>query len=351
MNHITGARAALLVLIAGITSATLLGCRSFSLDPGAQQQQGGVGVVDGAPKEPPTEFPNKEGSLKFLAFGDFGTGEKSQYDLANQMIELHDRFKFELVILLGDNLYGSERPQDFELKFERPYKALLDAGVKFKASLGNHDAREMKNYKHFDMQDKLYYSFKAPKQSARFYALESTYMTPEQVSWIGDELKNTTDEWKIPFFHHALYSSARAHGSTDSLRKSLEPLFIRYNVSTVFSGHDHTYERTKPQNGIVYFVVGSAGKLRPGNLNRRSPLTAKGFDTDLVFFAGEIDGDNMTFQAIAKSGAIVDSGTIIRRKPTSPLSLRWPSPVPPSASHYPSPRQTASGSATRSARR
>ena len=348
---VSARRTPLTLLLTVVATVSLLSCRTGLRDPSQQPQQGGVGVVDGGPKEAPTECRNKEGSIKFLAFGDFGTGEPAQYALAKQMIDLHARFKFELVILLGDNLYGSERPQDFENKFEKPYKPLLDAGVKFKASLGNHDAREMKTYDKFDMGDKLFYSFKAPKQSVRFYALESTYMTQEQLTWIADELKNTTDDWKIPFFHHALYSSARAHGSTDALRKSLEPLFIRYNVSAVFSGHDHTYERTKPQNGIVYFVVGSAGKLRPGDLNPRSPLTAKGNDRDLVFFAGEIDGDNLVFQAIAKSGAVVDSGTIIRRKPAQPLSLHLPAPVPPSVSHSPSPSRTASGSGPRSANR
>ena len=296
-------------------------------------QPAGPAVASGppSPTEPPVPLPNADGSLKFLAFGDFGTGEPSQYELAKQMIALKSRFDFDLVILLGDNIYGSERPQDFVTKFERPYKPLLDGGVKFRASLGNHDAREQARYPQFGMDDKLYYTFKASRQSVRFFALESTYMEPKQLAWIESELKGSTDEWKIAYFHHPLYSSARAHGSTRALRDDLAPLFIRYNVSVVFSGHDHAYERIKPQDGVVYFVVGSAGKLRPGDLNRASPLTAKGFDTDLAFFAGEIDGDNMIFQAISRTGAIVDSGIVIRRKETKrpepmamlDLARRW----------------------------
>jgi hypothetical protein len=139
-------------------------------------------------------LPNQPDSLKFLAFGDFGTGEPAQYELAKQMTLLREHFPFEMVVLVGDNLYGAERPQDFKVKFEQPYKPLLDSGVKFYASLGNHDAREQKNYPPFNMNDKLYYSFKAPKQSVRFYAFESTYMTPEQVTWIGDE-----DASRAPF--------------------------------------------------------------------------------------------------------------------------------------------------------
>src|SRR5262247_292099 len=71
-------------------------------------------------------LPNREGSLKFAILGDFGTGDRVQYQLAEQMAKVLARFKYELVVLVGDNLYGSERPQDFEKKFETPYKPLLD---------------------------------------------------------------------------------------------------------------------------------------------------------------------------------------------------------------------------------
>ena len=54
------------------------------------------------------------------------------------------------------------------------------------------------------------------------------------------------------------------------------------DVSVVFTGHDHFYERVKPQKGIPYFVVGSGGKLRSGNLDRSTGLTARGFDQDLT---------------------------------------------------------------------
>jgi 3',5'-cyclic AMP phosphodiesterase CpdA len=343
------ARPPVLTVVAAVIA--LLSCTNPATLARGDQQQAGAAVVAGSTPAAPTEFPNHADSLKFIAFGDFGTGEPDQYALAKQMAAFHGRFKFELAVLLGDNLYGSERPQDFVRKFEEPYRPLIDAGVKFKASLGNHDAREMRNYKYFDMQDKLFYSFKAPKQSVRFYAFESTYMTPEQLSWIENELKTTGDDWKIPFFHHPLYSSARAHGSTLALRESLEPLFIRYNVSIVLSGHDHVYERTKPQNGIVYFVVGSGGKLRSGDLQPGSPLTARGFDADLAFFAGEIEGDNLVFQVISRVGRVVDSGIIIRRKPASQRQLPLAALAAFWALRSPSPLQTAAGSRGQSANR
>jgi hypothetical protein len=118
---------------------------------------GQAATVAVPPRQPAatTALPNRPEALKFCVLGDFGTGERSQYELAEQMATLRQKFPFQLVTLVGDNLYGSERPQDFKKKFETPYKALLDADVKFYASLGNHDAREQRYYKLFNMDGKL----------------------------------------------------------------------------------------------------------------------------------------------------------------------------------------------------
>jgi 3',5'-cyclic AMP phosphodiesterase CpdA len=186
--------------------------------------------------------------------------------------------------------------------------------VKFYASLGNHDAREQRFYKLFNMDGKLYYSFKAPKQDVRFFALDSGYMDPEQVAWVEKELRDSKEGWKIPYFHHPPYSSGDRHGSDQRLREVLEPLFLKYHVSVVFAGHDHFYERTKPQNGIVYFVVGSGGQLRKGNIDRSSGLTAAGNDTEQTFLAVEIIGDQLHFNAITRTGKVVDSGEFTRRQ-------------------------------------
>lgn len=298
-------------LALGLFVSLVFGCPSVASIPA------GPAVVQApqTPAEQPVALPNRDDSLKFAVLGDFGTGDRAQYQLADQMAKAHARFPFELVVLVGDNLYGSERPQDFKTKFETPYKALLDAKVKFYASLGNHDAKEQAHYKLFNMDGKTYYSLKAPKQSVRFFALETTYPKPEQIKWVEEELKGSGEDWKIPFFHHPLYSSGERHGSDVALRATLEPLFLQYNVSVVLTGHDHFYERVKPQKGIVYFVAGSGGKLRTANIDRSSGITAKGFDTDLAFMICEINRNEMYFQAISRAGQIVDSGMITRREP------------------------------------
>jgi 3',5'-cyclic AMP phosphodiesterase CpdA len=213
--------------------------------------------------------------------------------------------------MLGDNLYGGEGPSDFARKFERPYKPLLDAGVKFYAALGNHDDPNQVFYKNFNMDGKQYYSFKAPKGSVRFFSLNSNYMDKVQLAWLEKELGASDSDWKIAFFHHPLYSSGDKHGSDEVLRDQLEPLFVKYGVDLVLTGHEHFYERLKPQKGIHYFIAGSAAKLRKGDIGA-SAITAKGFDQGYAFLLMEIVGDDLHFQAITDTGKTVDSGTLRR---------------------------------------
>jgi predicted phosphodiesterase len=255
-------------------------------------------------------LPNEPDSLKFAAFGDMGTGEKPQYETAAQLVTAHQKFPFDTVIMLGDNLYGSQEPKDFVSKFEQPYKPLLDAGVKFYAALGNHDNQNNRFYKPWNMNGERYYTF--AKRNVRFFALDSDYLDPKQLKWLEDELKKARDDWKISYFHHPLYSSGGAHGSEIDLRVLLEPLFVKYGVNVVFSGHDHIYERITPQKGIYYFVSGSGGQLRKGDLNR-SAFTAAGYDQDRTFMLVEISGDRMAFEAVTRTGQTVDSGTITRQ--------------------------------------
>jgi len=261
-------------------------------------------------------LPNKDGSVKFAVIGDNGTGEKPQYDIADLMAKYHQVFKFEHVIMLGDNMYGSQRPRDFELKFEIPYKPLLDADVKFYAALGNHDNQENRFYKPWNMDGQRYYSYK--KGDVRFFVLDTDYLDQPQRAWIEKELRESTDDWKIVYFHHPLYSSGGRHGSEEDLQVILEPLFVKYGVNVVFQGHDHIYERIRPQKGIYYFVEGASGQLRRGDL-RKTPLTLAGSDAEQSFMLVEIDGDVMHFQAVGRTGKIVDSGSIRRQeRPKTP---------------------------------
>jgi 3',5'-cyclic AMP phosphodiesterase CpdA len=251
--------------------------------------------------------PQEKDSVRFAVIGDTGTGTSSQYQVGERLTAARQMFPFEFVIMLGDNIYGSERPQDFVNKFEKPYKVLLDAKVPFYAALGNHDDPTQRYYKPFNMNGERYYTF--TKGNARFFVLDSNYMDQAQLKWLETELSKANDRWKIAYFHHPLYSSGERHGSEVDLRTQVEPLFIKHGVDVVFAGHEHFYERIKPQNGIYYFIEGGSAKLRKGDI-RTGPLTAAGFDTDFSFMLAELGKDAMQFQVLSRNGKPIDSGAL-----------------------------------------
>ncbi len=283
------------------------------------------------------KLPNKDGSVKFAVLGDWGTGSKEQYQVGEQMTAFHTKFAFPVVITTGDNIYGSSQPADFKVKFELPYKVLLARGVKFYATLGNHDNPTERFYQPFNMGGERFYTFRGSaggitrvaQGGVRFFMLDSNYMDKAELDWLAAELGKSGSDWKIAVFHHPLYSSGGTHGSSVDLRKILEPVLVQGKVNVVFTGHDHFYERVKPQQGIYHFVSGAGGSLRKGDLKRSTGLTDSGYDSDFSFMLVEIDGDAMHFQSIDRLGKTVDSGVVQRPTTAAPAQSATPETAAP----------------------
>jgi 3',5'-cyclic AMP phosphodiesterase CpdA len=248
-------------------------------------------------------------SLKFAVIGDNGTGGRPQFEVGQQMAALRATFPFEFVLMMGDNLYNA---QDFAAKFERPYAALVAAGVKFYAAIGNHDDPQAQaRYPAFNMNGARYYTF--AKRNVRFVVADTNFLDQLQLGWLEHTLKSASEQWKIVYFHHPLYSNGDRHGSNVELRVRLEPLLVANGVDVVMSGHDHIYERIRPQKGITYFVIGSSGQLRRGGITP-SPITALGYADDQAFTLMEVAGSELNFETRSRTGRTVDSGVIYSRR-------------------------------------
>jgi predicted phosphodiesterase len=262
-------------------------------------------------------LPVKLASVKFAVIGDSGRGTPPQHEVAAQMTRFRDSFSFVFVVMLGDNIYeGPATADDYRRKFEEPYRALLDAGVKFYAVLGNHDDPRQVDYAPFNMNGERYYSFAPPvdlvtKIASRveFFAVDSSNLDRQQLQWLDERLGASTAEWKIVLLHHPLYTSGRYRNASRAHRWALEPLLVKHGVDAVFSGHEHIYQRSELQNGIQYFVSGAAGSLRLGD-GVAAPYIARSYDTDYHFMLIEIDGDDLHFQAISRTGETIDAGTL-----------------------------------------
>ena len=274
--------------------------------------------IDGLARETLT-LPNSENSVKFAVIGDGGRGNEAQRRVADQMVRYHARFQFPFTLMVGDNIYeGPAGPEDYRLKFEEPYRALLDEGVKFFAALGNHDDPQEIHYEHFNMRGRRYYRFAPPGNllarittPVAFFALDSTYLDQEQLAWLDSELAESGADWKIVFLHHPIYTSGRYRASAFVTRSTLEAIFVRHRVNVVFSGHEHIYQRSTLQNGIQYFVSGGAGSLRQGD-GRTAPYIARTYSANHHFMLVEIEGEVLHFQAISGSGATIDAGRLRR---------------------------------------
>ena len=254
-----------------------------------------------------------EHTVRFAVMGDTGTGDPAQYEVGRQMASSRMQFPFDLVLMLGDNLYRRASPQVYASAFERPYAALLADNVKFVAVLGNHDSPESVSYPKWNMNGERYFSF--VRDHVRFFAIDTNLLDARQLEWLERTLSTSQEPWKIAYFHHPIYSNGKRHGSNIELRVRLEPLFLRYGVQVAFSGHDHMYERLKPQKGITYFVAGAGGQLREGGV-RQSDTTAMAYDQDRTFLLVEVERNSLQFRAISRNGTVIDSGVIPRQPST-----------------------------------
>jgi len=310
-----------LVVTAGF-AGVLAGCeRATEASPTATVRQAAIeGVAPGT-----LMLPNSPTSVKFAVIGDSGRGSRQQREVGEQMARYQQRFEFPFTIMLGDNLYeGVATPDDYRVKFEEPYKTLLDRGVEFYAALGNHDDPRQVHYKQFHMKGRRYYSFAPPgtlpariTTPVEFFALDSTYLDRGQLTWLDQRLGESAATWRIAFLHHPLYTSGRYRRSALVQRTSLEALFVEHGVAAVFSGHEHIYQRSTLQNGIQYFVSGGGGSLRPGDGVPTSYI-ARTYSGDYHFMLVEIEGDALHFQAISRSGRTIDAGTLSRAGRTPP---------------------------------
>ena len=264
-------------------------------------------------------LPNEDRSIKFAIIGDSGRGSAEQHAVAAQMAGYRQRFDYQFVLMAGDNIYeGPATPEDYRLKFEEPYKLLLDAGVKFFAVLGNHDDPQQIHYRPFNMDGHRYYTFTPPVDlvtrldtRVRFFAIDSTKLDGEQMAWLEKELHESQAEWKIALLHYPLYTSGRYGLAARGHRFALESAFVDGGVNVVFSGHEHFYQRSQLQRGILYFVTGGAGSLRAGDA-KLSAQVARSYDSDYSFMLAEVTDDGFFFQAVNRQGETVDAGALKR---------------------------------------
>ena len=242
--------------VAGALVLLLFASCAMSMDQGSVRPSALQTTTSPSPSGGPP--PVDTALLRFAVIGDFGSGFEEQYRLAQRMCIWRRGDPFNLVITTGDNIYNAGEPENFEPKFFRPYECLFDAGVRWRAVLGNHDVgtnngRPELDEPAFGMKRRNYV---VRKKGVRFVMWNST--DPNR-DWLRRNVgAEPGDRWTVVSFHHPVFTPG-PHGNTPGFSPSLPRLFARKGVDLVVNGHDHLYARMPPKRRVRYVVTGGGG--------------------------------------------------------------------------------------------
>ena len=279
------------------------------------------------PGDPPTiklvprAWRTTEESVRFAVLGDNGSGGRNQMAIARQMALSYADQPYGVVLLAGDISYYGSIDDRWKEVFAEPYRPLIEAGVAWELAIGNHEIDEKKSDSAVEeIQAQLrrfgkpgtYYSTRYGPVDVFVIDTSIPLKTGEggvdQIKWLDTALASSEAPWKVALLHHPAYSSGE-RGSELRVREALQPLFAAHGVDVAFTGHDHHYERTKPQDGVVWIVSGAGCKLsRVG----QSDFTAHAEST-LQFMLADVVGDTMDLRAITTDGAVIDQVTLTAR--------------------------------------
>jgi hypothetical protein len=212
-----------------------------------------------APPAPSPATQTASDPFRLAVIGDSGTGGVAQARVADRMCRWRTKHPFELVVTTGDNVYPNGDPAHFDSAFRKPYACLLDDGVRFHASLGNHDVmtrngRPEINRDVFGMRARNYV---VRRMGVRIVIADSNGLNRR---WLRRALTpGEDDRWTIVVFHHPVFSAGTGHGSTPGFRRRLPRMFQRKGVDLALASHDHVYFASKRIRGVRYVVTGGGG--------------------------------------------------------------------------------------------
>ncbi|MCL4289342.1 MAG: metallophosphoesterase [Thermoleophilia bacterium] len=196
-------------------------------------------------------------ATRVLAVGDFGVGGSRQEATGRAIRAFEASHPASLLVTLGDNDYT--KGASFESNWKASFGWLARAGVRVAGVLGNHD---------YERGDRGSYQLEALGMPRRYYTrragdvqvflLDSNEITAAQTRWFRRALRTSKARWKIAAFHHPPWACG-GHSGHDEVEERWVPLFERYGVDLVLSGHDHSYQRFAARRGVTYVIHGGGG--------------------------------------------------------------------------------------------
>jgi acid phosphatase type 7 len=255
--------------------------------------------------------------FSFVVFGD----SRSNADSHRVLVSRVRREVPDFILGTGDMVNDGANERDWQTFFAIERDLLRD-NVLY-PSLGNHDrqgpGRRADAYRRYfaipsDSPDPERY-YAVTYANSRFLVLDSnshSFSLTDQTAWIQRELERAVSDPAIEHIfvsmHHPPYSVS-LHGGQPELREMWTPLFERYGVDAVFSGHDHCYSRSE-KHGVRYFVSGGGGApLYPRDTKpaREDVEASIYYERTFNYLRIQVVGDFVEVSAVRDDGSLVET--------------------------------------------
>ena len=262
--------------------------------------------------------PDAQPAFRVALVGDVGDSGSHEHQVGERDRAADQRDdRYDVLMLLGDNVYPSGDPDRIEATVYEPFNGVLESGTELFAILGNHDVAGGLGDVQLDALGMPSRWYSVRRGDMLGIALDSNDPTnPEQLAWLEETLATTDATWKLVGLHHPPYSSG-FHGSNDDARRVFSPIFEKYGVQVVFSGHEHDYQRTNPINGVTYIVTGAGSRTRRTGTE---DFTAVAYSTHHYVDMNIFD-DHIVLRAIDQDGEQFDEAIIPKTLATARTRL------------------------------
>lgn len=287
----------------------------------------------GTDTEPPKPEP-----FRFIALGDGGEGNTTQYDVGAAVKKVCDELGCDAAVYLGDNFYddGVESVDDpqWQEKFEKPY---ADLDFPFYAALGNHDnggfggagfefwrGDVQVEYAMSGRSDKFrmparYYTIAPQDTAVMLMALDTNAMMfdndlDEQGDFVDAELAATTRPISIAFGHHP-YASNGKHGNAGKYEglsgvpivsgQDVKDFFDKHicgKVDVYLCGHDHNLQWIGDTEDCDTEFIVSGAAAKTTDLVGRGNITYYETDESAGFFWFEVTDEQLKGHVYDRTG-------------------------------------------------
>lgn len=229
-------------------------------------------------------LPDSKRKLRFAAFGDCGTQQPEQIEVASAISKYFNGNLIDGMLLLGDNAYNYGYESEYQSKFFEVYDKYFLRNTTLWTSPGNHDYGDNRTWEkdHNGVKPAYYSLFSIPTKAeaggvpsenqayysfnygnVHFVSLDSYGLnggklmadtTSQLVEWLRKDLGANKSLWTVIFFHHPPYTKGSHNSDTEeeliNIRKQFVKLIDQYDVDLVLNGHSHNYERSFPISGF-----------------------------------------------------------------------------------------------------